>query len=223
MKLDTLKPYSYKRRTLSNGELIYTLSEVKNGLIHIEPLSVGKIVYHSNQVEANVWIFNKGTYANEPINQALQIDNFMCKNGKFEGVVLNLDGRDFAIKYRAKEHNDITVKEEQALSLPLFTEWKEKRVPACTFKGNERESYYLLETVIDLLETNFKRWIDNQKFVLHDLSEQELEDSNYGEGVTQIFSDKDQELIVQKKQDVELAFAKSTGIYYEFTGGLVWE
>lgn len=35
MKLDTLKPYSYKRRTLSNGELIYTLSEVKNGLIHI--------------------------------------------------------------------------------------------------------------------------------------------------------------------------------------------
>ncbi|MCC2357402.1 hypothetical protein [Bacillus paranthracis] len=221
--VDTLQPYRYKRRTLLDGELVYTLSEIKNGLIHIEPLSVGKIVQHSNQVEANVWIFGKGTYANEPINQALQIDNFMRKKGKFEGIVLNLDGKDFAVKYRTKEHDDVTIKEEQALSLPLFTEWKEKRVPACTFKTNERESYYLLEVVVDVMETNFTKWIENQKFELYELTEQELEDSNHAEGITHVFSDTDHEKIVQKKQELELSFAKITGVYYEFKGGLIWE
>ncbi|PGA76454.1 hypothetical protein [Bacillus pseudomycoides] len=186
--------YAYQKRTLSAGERIYTVSPIKNGLIQIEPLSTGKIVAESNQLEAEVWMINVGTFEDDPITQALQLENrippkkVFLKNGSVSGVVLHLNEKDVAVEYRAEAHNGITIKEEDALALPLFTECKDKRVPSRKLRENEREFYYLLETVIHVMETNFKKWTENQN----------------------------SESVIKKEQELELSFAKMTGVYYMF-------
>ncbi|PFX44589.1 hypothetical protein COL32_12100 [Bacillus pseudomycoides] len=183
--------YAYQKRTLSAGDYIYTVSTIKNGLIQIEPFSTGRIVAESNQLEANVWMINVGTFENDPITQALQLENhtppekIFLKNGSVSGVVLHLNEKDVAVEYRAEAHNGITIKEEDVLALPLFTECIDKRVPSRKLRGNEREFYYLLETVIHVMETNFKEWTENQN----------------------------SESIIKKKQELELSFAKTTGVY----------
>jgi len=211
----------YKGTTIKEGQTVVLLESYQNGVIEANPLSRGKIVGCQNQVEADIWLRSLGVYHKDPINRALDINNPIGGKKGFRGVVVNLPKKSFAMVFNYDEHNDITVKEENASTIPFFHELLEKKIPSRMYINGTPQSYYLLRDIREEVEDKFIQWV--QQFETRELTDEEIEDGCYAEGVTQAFADVDMEKILTKKEEVELQFAKVTGVYVEFYGGLIWE
>ncbi|MGH0641393.1 hypothetical protein BKK42_07390 [Bacillus cereus] len=217
-----------KRKEMEIGDRVVLINEIKNGVIEIPPLEEGRIIDLRNQVEANVWFYGIGHFRTEPISEALQLDTSFHKNGKLQGIVLELKRESFAIKHQYNEKFERhTVNEDKALTIPFFEKHDDYRFPSNTQKnvgGGKFETIYqyYLNYIIDAVEDGFEEWV-NSALKTREIEEHEKESGEYPEEWERCLTDESNDLFFKKQRELELAFAKATGVYYNFQGGLVFE
>jgi hypothetical protein len=225
--MTTSQTIRFKRKEMETGDAIVVIKPIQNGLIELKPFDTGRIVYLQNQVKATVWFRHIGQYANNSISKSLEVDTSYGKDGRLDGLTLELKQENFAIKYRYEGCNDVTVDEDKALGIPFFVINDSKRIPSNMQRnsGNgvfERLYQYLLIDIIDDVSDSFSAWVKNNT-KSRKVRKSEKENGDYPDHWDTVLTDKSQELFNEKKQELELAFAKSTGVFYEFTGGLLFD
>jgi hypothetical protein len=205
---------SYKIRKIDEGDGIILLDALNTGLITVSPLTYGKIVHCKNQVEADVW------FVDHDRNQSAVINTLRLPN-EYRGMVFKVKSSQFAVTFRYSKHENLTLNEENAQKILFFKERRELMVPSRKYIDDKQVHLYLIEDVIDVVEENFSQWV--KQFAPRELTNTEIEDGSYAEGVHHAYSEKNNEIIVNKKKEVEYSFAKVTGVYVKFNGGLIWE
>lgn len=206
-----------KHRQLENGSNVRLIKEITNNDIKLSPMTRGRIVYARNQVEADVWI-------NDSYFNSLNFDTSYHKNGRFTGIVLNLEGNSFAVGFNYDKHSEIIISEEKSLNIPLFDGWEEKKVPSKSWKRVDGEmvqqNEYLLTDVIDYLDDAFSDWVDKECEKRH-VSDEEKESGDIPEEFDWVFTDEAQDKFSEMQYKLELEFAKNSGFYYHFLGGTI--
>lgn len=241
MSVTVVKPVRANYRDMEVGERIVMVEPVKNGLIELNPMDEGKIIYLQNQVEATVWFRHIGHYSSESIVQALEVDTNIHKNGRMDGITVQLKRSSFAVKYNPyseKQHSkyahliqpsfdEVTVNEQKALNIPFFVINENYRQPSCLQMKNANGDFettyqYELGQVVNIVNDGFTGWVE-QNTETRPITEDEKENGNYPDHWETCLTEESSNKVDFKKRELELAFAKATGVFYEFTGGLIWE
>lgn len=222
------KKVRFKRKEMEVGDRVILISDIENGLIKLKPFDEGSIIYLQNQVKATIWFRNIGHYATEPITKALQLDTSFYKNGKLDGVTVELKRESFAIKHRYNsDFEGIVINEDKALTIPFFAKNEEYRMPSSMHRNVgegvfEIVHQYYLNNIIDIVADGFEDWV-NKTLKMRKIKKREKENGDFPEHWDTCLTDESNNLFYQKKYELELAFSKATGIYYEFTGGLLFD
>jgi hypothetical protein len=183
-------------------------------------MSEGRIVSVQNQVEARIWFFNSNDYKN-----AIDLDDsYHNKNGRFEGVVLNIQGNHFAVKYNYEDSSEVLIREKNALTIPFFESLKEKRIPSSLhtrINGKMVQQFnYRLEDIITHIDDAFADWVES-KIEKVRVTDEEKENGDYPEEWDWRFTSESADKFVKMQELLELKFAQSTGFYYHFMGGTI--
>jgi len=202
-----------RHRQLESGSYVRLTKEVTNNTIKLKPLDEGKIVYAKNQVEADIWFYNERGSDN-----AIGLDTSFNMNGRFEGIVLNVKGNSFSVKFDFEKHVSIVIEEEDALQIPFFQKWDDKRIAMNYWKNEIQQFEYYLNDIIEYIEDAFENWIDKE-LETRQVTEQEKENGDYPEEFDYVFTNESQTKLNDKQQELELKFAQITGFYYHFLGG----
>jgi len=202
------------------GQRVVTTKKIVNGVIEIEPLTEGVIVYCGNQVKATVWFRSLNGRTNKAIREALKTDNSFYKNGALDGLSLEIK-RD-ALAHKLGWGSDmyyIAVDKRALVDLPLFNGEGLPEIDTRWYNGNEKYKANVVRDIITVIDDNFCDWVSDE-LELRPISPEEREDENYPDDWTFVYTDESMDKYYEKKDEVELAFAKATGLYIEFTGGM---
>lgn len=220
--------YRSTHKDMAIDDRVVVIEEVDNGLLKLKPFDEGKIIDLNGQVSACVWFRGIGTYYEEPVSKALKLDIGLHKNGRLQGVVMELKRSSFALKHRfGGEFDAIWVDEDKALTIPFF-EINEREREYSNRSVNvgggvfERIFHYPLKYVIGAVEEAFTEWV-KETLQTRKVTEQEKEDGNFPDHWDNCLTEESNQAFYKKQKEVELAFAKATGVYYTFDGGLVFE
>ncbi|PKR82423.1 hypothetical protein [Heyndrickxia camelliae] len=217
-----------KLAEIIDGSYIVVLEKVNNGLINLNEFDTGKIIHHQNQVEATIWFRHFGQYATDNISKALGTGTSYGKKGGLDGLAIKLKRESFAIKYNYRhEHNTVTVNEERAITIPFFEVDQKLRQSSNFSKRNKFGEFepmhlYYLEDIVDCIESEFAGWVE-ENLKTREISDEEKENGDFPQEWDTCLTDESNELFAEKKSQLELAFAKATGVFYEFNGGLIIE
>lgn len=211
------------------GDRIVLLQEIQNGLIELKPFATGQIIHLQNQIEATVWIIGFGQYSNEAIVKALELDTSFYKNGKLDGITVRLKRNSFAIKhsYYNEEFRKILVDEGKALTIPFVAKDEIHRKPSNMSRNVgsgvfETIYQYDLERLIDVVSDAFQDWTEKNTKT-RKIRKSEKENGDFPYDWDRCLTDESSNKFYEKKHEIELAFAKATGIFCEFNGGLIFE
>ncbi|QEM43089.1 hypothetical protein CHOTACABRAS_35 [Bacillus phage Chotacabras] len=205
------------------GQRVVTTKKIVNGLIEVEPLTEGVIVYHSNQVKATVWFRSLNGKTNKAIRNALQTDTSFHKNGALDGLSLEIKRDSLAHKIGyASDMYYIAVDKRALVDLPLFNGEGLPEIDTRWYNGNEKYKANVVRDIIEVIDDNFCEWVSDEleeRLITTD----EHENGEYPEDWTHVYTDESMDKYYEKKEEVELAFAKTTGLYTEFVGGVHFE
>lgn len=208
----------FKHVKIMNGITVVLLEPIKNGEISFDVLDRGRVIYHKNQVEASVWLGKNYNYATDDLVRKLGID-INPTNGRFEGIVLELNSSSFAVLYSSTYHCNLILDEETAIRIPFFKVDESKRVT--TNSANDGFSYKL-DKVIDIINGGFADWVKHNTSI-QNISKLEKESGDYPSYFKNRLTDSSLDIFHSKKKEVELSFAHATGVWNEFDGGLILE
>ncbi|MNY85585.1 hypothetical protein D3C78_17720 [compost metagenome] len=217
--------FKYKRVELKERDRIILIEPINNGKIHLDILESGTIVHCPNQVRANIWFRNVGMHALDEVAMALEIDTSYSAAGKMQGVVLEIDRKKFAVRYVPCNFDDVTIDESDAINIPFFVVNETHRMPSNGKRniGNgvfEPIYAYFLEHIIDIVSEGFEEWVKNNvKF--RKIKKSERENGDFPEHFNECLTDESSKIFFDKKKELELSFARATGVYCEFDGGLL--
>ncbi|QVW28838.1 hypothetical protein [Bacillus phage SWEP1] len=202
------------------GQRVVTTQKIVNGVIEIEPLTEGVIVYCQNQVKATVWFRSLNGKTNKAIRNALQIDTSFYKNGALDGLSLEIKRDSLAHKLGwGSDMYYIAVDKRALVDLPLFNGEGLPEIDTRWYNGNEKYKANVVRDIITVIDDNFCDWVSDE-LELRPITEEEREDENYPDDWTFVYTDESMDKYYEKKDEIELAFAKATGLYIEFTGGM---
>lgn len=210
------------------GDSVVLLSDIENGLIKLKQFDKGVIVHRQNQVSASVWFRDVGQYANDDVFKALQLDMGFKQKSKMDGIVLDLPRDTFAIVLNnSKDFDNISIWESKLENIPFFKHVDAYRFPTNFQKniGNgvfKTECQYYIRDVEDIINSNFIDWT-RETLKTRKITKSEKESGDYPYDWDNCLTTESEELFDKKKKEVDLAFAKSTGYYYDFDGGLLEE
>ena len=220
------QPIAYKGIELEEGQRIRLIQEVKNGLFVFEPQNEGKIVGLRNQVKASVWMKRVPfVYSTDVTVDLLKLDKGSYENGYFEGIVLDLKKEFFAVCYEhTHDFQTITIEESKALTLPCFKPMEEELYLSRFSRQNKEGKmevvhYYLLKDIIANIEDQFENWVTTH-ITFREITKEEKENGDYPSDCDTCISQESFQLYLKKKNEIELAFAKTTGVYASFKGGM---
>ncbi|BFH11144.1 hypothetical protein P4K96_29110 [Bacillus cereus] len=217
-----MKTETMRYLEISVGDRIVLKDEVVIGLIKVPSGTSGKIVYHRNQVEADIWFFDIGNYSNDPITNALHLNKQPFSRERMRGVVLEVPKTKFSVVYEWRRHDEILISEKKASSIPFFDPNEAVKYEANWYIDNKPGIEYKVGDIHEIVDEGFRRWVDsNLKY--RKLKKQEIEDGYFPEGCELCLNDKSQEMFDQKRTELERAFSKATGLYAEFHGGLIFD
>ncbi|MBG9734569.1 hypothetical protein [Paenibacillus alvei] len=213
-----MKTESMRYLEIGVGDRIVLRDNVKIGQVHIAAAgTTGTIVHHRNQVEADVWFQD----VNESLKETMCINRLSYKSERFRGVVLEVPRGKFAVVYEWSRHEGILIRDRQAMTIPFFEPNEDIKQPSNWYVNDVRAVEYKVGDIFEIVDKGFTHWVDkNMKF--RKLRKQEIEDGYYPEGCTHCLDDKSEELFSEKRNEIETAFAKATGLYQEFHGGLIF-
>lgn len=222
------KNKSYNKH-MEVGDRIVLLEPIENGLIKLKQFDEGRIIHLQNQVQATVWFRGIGHYANDDITKVLQLDTSFYKNGKLDGITVQLKRRSFAIKhqYFNTYFENLVVDEDKALTIPFFEKDEQHRQPSNMSRnvGNgqfEKVYQYDLNRIIDVVNDGFEEWVKNNTKT-RKIRKSEKENGDFPYDWDRCLTDESSAKFYKKKEEVEIAFAKAIGIFYEFNGGLLFD
>jgi len=205
------------------GQRVVTTKKIVNGLIEVEPLTEGVIVYHSNQVKATVWFRSLNGKTNKAIRNALQTDMSFYKNGALDGLSLEIKRDSLAHKLGyASDMYYSAIGKDALVDLPFFSSEGLPEVETRWYNGNEKYKANVVRDIIEVIDDNFCEWVSDEleeRLITTD----EHENGEYPEDWTHVYTDESMDKYYEKKEEVELAFAKTTGLYTEFVGGVHFE
>ncbi|QDH49726.1 hypothetical protein BEYONPHE_39 [Bacillus phage Beyonphe] len=205
------------------GQRVVTTKKIVNGLIEIEPLTEGVIVYHPNQVKATVWFRSLNGKTNKAIRNALQTDTSFYKNGALDGLSLEIKRDTLAHKLGfGSDMYYMAVDKRALVDLPLFNGEGLPEIDTRWYNGSEKYKANIVRDIIEVIDDNFANWISDN---LEDrvLTVEEQESDEYPEGWTFVYTEESMDKFYKKKEEIELAFSKATGVYKEFLGGICFE
>jgi hypothetical protein len=215
------------RKRMEVGDRIILLEEMNNGLITIKQFAFGQIIYLQNQIEATIWFRGFGQFHSESITNALDLDTSFYKNGKMDGITVSLKRDSFAIKhnYTNEEFRKMVVEEDKALTIPFVAMDEVHRKPSNMSRNVngvfETVYQYDLERLIDVVSDSFQDWTEKNTKT-RKIRKSEKENGDFPEDWDRCLTDESNNKFYNKKQEIELAFARATGVFYEFTGGLMF-
>lgn len=204
---------------IKNDDYIRLLTPIKDGLIDLPALSHGKIVRQQNQVEADIWFYDMGLqYGSNSIRNQLEVSNV-----RLEGLVIEVRKKDFAVSYNYKEHSNIQVDSRKLVDFPFFEATERlTKISSSWYVNNERGTEYLIDEVIDVINEGFSDWvISNLK--TRKVYKYEKENGDFPEDCDRVLTDDSNNKYNEKREELEMEFARLTGLYYEFLGGLIYE
>jgi len=213
-----MKTESMRYLEISVGDRIVLRDNVKIGQVHIASGETGTIVHHRNQVEADVWFRD----VNESLKEAMCINRLSYKSERFHGVVLEVPKGKFAVVYEWSRHDDILIRDRQAMTIPFFEPNEDIKHLSNWYVNDVRAIDYKVGDISEIVNEGFTRWVD-ENLTYRKLRKQEKEDGYYPEGCTHCLDDKSEQLFGEKRKELEAAFAAATGLYQEFHGGLIFE
>jgi len=221
----TTEPISYKSLQLKEGQDVRLIEPVENGPFVFKPLYIGKIVALSNQTKASIWIKRRPSVYDEKLMESLNVDKSSAVDGQFEGGVFDISAKNFAVQYeRTEEFDTLTIDERKTLNIPYFKEDKEKLYPSRLSMRNDKGEmepvgYYLLIDLIERVDEAFEEWV-SAHCTFHEVTEEEKENGDYPSHMS-LFLDKESfDRYYSERYDLELAFARATGVAVTFLGGL---
>ncbi|MEK4824521.1 hypothetical protein NSS71_08180 [Niallia sp. FSL W8-0951] len=209
-----------KYRQLEDGKYIVLTNEIINSDVVLPVMTPGKIVHTKNQVEADVWFHSFNGYEDK-----IDLESGFHKNGSFRGIVLNVNANQFAIRFDYLEHGQIVIWEEKLSSVPFFSPIGHMRKPSNSYRRNkdgemERQFHYIVRDLIDYLEDAFTTWIEDN-LETREVLEWEKENGDYPEEYDWVFTNESQIKFTKMQDELNLEFAKATGLYYYFMGGTI--
>lgn len=224
--METKTTIRYKGREIKTNDGIYLKRDIQNGVIQLPIGKQGWIVSHSNQVSANVYFPLRLTVERQSIKEALQLDKQTMESGHLEGIVLSLKAEDFATTYQYEAHHDITISKEKALTIPFMKESFDYEHESNFQKRNENgvfepERYYYLEDMISVVEDEFSEWVDKHK-KHRKVTKKDIEENSSYRSFDRVFTDQFNDQYYNKREELELAFAKTTNLFVDFTGGVTF-
>lgn len=197
-----------KYRQIKKGLSVITNKELVNGDVVIPKGTNGEIVHAQNQVEADVWFYDDWKY-----RSCLNVETDRIKSTQFRGVVLAVKGNDFAIKYRHDEHTEMMFDADKLEGIPYLNLSSLTSYEGLYYKDNEKIREYRLEEIIDQIEKEFSGFVS--KLDYRPTTEDDSVDFDY------VLTDAAIELFEIEKDKILEPFVKATGVYYNFTGGLI--
>ena len=220
---------SLGRRDMDVDDRIVILDEIKNGLIHVRPFDEGNIVHLQNQWKAIIWFRHFGAYAQDAIGKALEIESGFNQGGAFAGLALEIERKNFAIKHKPfdSKFDQITVTEDEAMTIPYFRVNENMRIETSRMKnvgGGQFERIYCygLNDVIHMVGDGFAEWVE-ENLSTRKIKKWEKENGDYPEEWDTCLTDESNERFDEERYKTQLAFARATGVFYSFTGGLYFE
>lgn len=220
--------YRSAHKDMEIGDRIVVIEEVRNGLLQLNPLDEGKIVDLRGQVSAGVWFRHVGQYHNEPVSQALELETHFHKKGRLHGVVMELDRKYFALRHRyGGTFDDVWVDEDRAVTIPFFEmdeQEREKSNRSVNVGGGVFKAIYQypFPYVMQVVDEAFTEWTEKHSKTRR-LTEEERDSGEYPSHWETALTEESSEAFHKKKDEVEIAFAKATGVYVPFLGGLIFE
>jgi hypothetical protein len=206
--------------SLKESNHVVLLERIEDGLIVLEPQLRGRIVRLQNQVSAEVWFSQIGIYGNDPIRIALKLSGSYSQS--MQGIVMHLAKSNFSVLYSYEEHDNIRIREERALSIPYFYPDDESmKMEGIWYVGDKHGIEYPLGYIKDACDETFSDFVSKLK--QKKITKAEREDRNYPESAEWRLTDASELLYNDERKKLELAFARVTGVYAEFFGGLVFE
>ncbi|AGT13566.1 hypothetical protein TROLL_41 [Bacillus phage Troll] len=208
---------------LEVGQRVVTTKKIVNGVIEIEPLTEGVIVYCQNQVKATVWFRSLNGKTNKAIRNALQTDTSFYKNGALDGLSLEIKRDTLAHKLGwGSDMYYIAVDKRALVDLPLFNGEGLPEIDTRWYNGNEKYKANVVRDIITVMDDNFCEWVSDE---LEErlITTEEHENGEYPDDWTHVYTEDSMDKYYEKKEEVELAFAKTTGLYTEFVGGVHFE
>lgn len=199
-----------KYRQIKEGLYVITNKELVNGDIVIPKGTGGKIVYAQNQVSADIWFYDNHKYRNY-----LNVETDHFKSTQFRGIVLTVKGTDFAIKYMHEEHSEMTFDAEQLATIPYLDLTQLPSQESRRYNGNEKIHEYKLMDIVNSIESDFSVFVN--KLEQRPSTEDDSGDLDY------VFTEASIELFEIERAKILEPFMKSTGIYYVFLGGAIYE
>lgn len=197
-----------KYRQIKKGLSIITNKELINGAVVIPKGTSGEIVHAQNQVEADVWFYDDWKY-----RSCLNVETDRIKPTQFRGIVLTIKGNDFAIRYRRDEHAEMMFDAEKLDDIPYLVLSDLTSYEGLYYKDNEKIREYRLEDIIEQIENEFSEFV--RKLDQRPTNEEDSVDLDY------VLTDAAIELFEIEKDKILEPFVKTTGIYYNFMGGLI--
>ncbi|RXZ78048.1 hypothetical protein EBB07_28750 [Paenibacillaceae bacterium] len=204
---------------IKNGDRIVLNSELNDGVINLKKLSEGKIVYHQNQVEADIWFYNMKTrYWDNPIRQVLAV-----KDLRLEGLVFNLKKEYFSVLYQWREHTEIQIDSREVMKIPFFKENDSiEKIPSSWYENNERVINYKLSDIIEIINDEFSQWV-SENLKTRKVYKYEKENGEYPEDWDRVYTEGSMKTYWEKRNEIEEAFRKVTKLHNEFLGGVLFE
>ncbi|AEW47259.1 hypothetical protein BCB4_0025 [Bacillus phage B4] len=204
------------------GQRVVTTEKIVNGLIEVEPLTEGVIVYHSNQVEATVWFRSLSPKAESAINKELKTNRYFGFNGQVDGITLRVSRQSLAHKLCwGSDMYYIAVDKRALVDLPLFNGLGLPEIDTRWYNGSEKYKAHVVRDIITVIDDKFVGWVEKE-LELRPISPEEREDEDYPDDWTFVYTDESMDKYYEKKDEIELAFSKATGLYIEFTGGMIF-
>ncbi|UNA01446.1 hypothetical protein MG295_00029 [Bacillus phage vB_BcgM] len=205
------------------GQRVVTTEKIVNGLIEIEPLTEGVIVYHPNQVKATVWFRSLNGKTNKVIRNALQTDNSFYKNGALDGLSLEIKRESLAHKLGyGSDMYYIAVDKRELVDLPFFNGEGLPEIDTRWYNGNEKYKANVVRDIIEVIDDNFHSWVSDE-LEERVITPEEHENGEYPDEWTFVYTEESMDKFYAKKEEIELAFATATGVYTEFLGGVHFE
>lgn len=209
-----------KYRQVETGNYIVLTTEIKNNNVKLPITTEGKIIYSKNQIEADIWFYDTHSYLED-----IPLEKNFYRDGSFEGIVLKVKADKFAIKFNHRDHGEILVMEDKLFNIPFFSTIEHMRKPSNTYKRNnkdemERQYHYQVIDLIEYLDEAFQLWVEENTETLR-VTEEEKENGDYPEEYDWVFDSESQNKFRTKQKELELEFAKATGLYNHFLGGTI--
>lgn len=198
-------------REIKEGRFIWLMEDIKNNNLVLPKGLSGKIVHSQSQVEADVWFYDDWKYKGV---FGLKTDFHI--NGRFKGVVLNVKAQSFALSFNRKYDDGIMIDEDKLTDIPFLELDKVESSESRWYRNGQKGKEYNICDLIDNIEANFTDYVN-------DLDNYPNPDADEYDEVQYLFTDEALNDFYSTQFDIQLKFAKATGIFYEFMGGAVEE